>query len=79
MLAAASSLPGVEIGRSAILLPRPGAEDCSVSENGIGGLLASVRPDDALLAVTDLDERRPAGSAGTMRRSTPSVASMRAS
>lgn len=56
VLATTGNLPGVEVGRSAILIPQPGADDCSVSETGIGGLLVGARPDfDAVLAVTSLD------------------------
>jgi hypothetical protein len=55
VLGSSSSLPSVEIGRSAILIPRPGAEDCRLSENTIGGLLVGARTDfDAVLAVADL-------------------------
>ena len=56
VLATASRLPNVEVGRSAILIPRPGAEDCTMSENRLGGLLVGARPDfDAILAVADMD------------------------
>jgi hypothetical protein len=52
VLAAVSNPTGIEVGRSAILIPLPGIEDCSLPESAIGGLLVGARTDfDAVLAV----------------------------